>query len=320
MRAAPAATRGVGDARVAIEQGMNDPRDLGALIAAATGAPFRISGREPVGGGSIHRAERIDNMRTGTPASVFAKRGAAEILPMFEAEADGLARLRGAARGVRIPGVLFRGLHGEEAVLILDWIDLAPIDALSGAALGEALALLHRATSDTFGLARDNFIGATAQVNTPDTDWVRFWQNQRLHFQLRLAARNRYPTRLIDRGERLAADCAAFFSTYRPAPSLLHGDLWGGNAGRDADGTPVIFDPAAYYGDREADVAMTTLFGGFPDEFFSAYANAWPLDSGYATRRQFYNLYHLLNHANLFAGDYVRQAERSIELLLAELG
>ncbi len=300
-----------------------DGARLGALISAVTGAPFRVEGIEPVAGGSIHRAVRIDNARTGTPPHVFAKRGGHAALPMFEAEADGLARLRAGAGTLRIPGVIHCGTAGgadDEAILILDWIELDTLDTASAAALGEGLAFLHRSTSETFGLPRDNFIGATPQVNTPDRDWVNFWQHCRLHFQLRLAARHRYPTRLIDRGERLAADCAAFFSSYRPLPSLLHGDLWGGNAGRDADGAPVIFDPAVYYGDREADVAMTTLFGGFPKAFHAAYTNAWPLDGGFAARRQFYNLYHLLNHANLFAGDYVRQAEDSIDALLAELG
>jgi fructosamine-3-kinase len=140
-----------------------------------------------------------------------------------------------------------------------------------------------------------------------------------LHSQLRLAAHNRLPSRMIDRGERLACDCDAFFSNYAPAKSLLHGDLWGGNASALGDGTPVVFDPAVYVGDREADVAMTELFGGFPREFRAAYSAHWALDDGYRVRRDFYNLYHLLNHANLFAGAYVRQAEKAVERLLAEI-
>ena len=124
---------------------------------------------------------------------------------------------------------------------------------------------------------------------------------------------------MIDRGERLLADCEAFFRTHRPQPSLLHGDLWSGNAAAVAGNGPAVFDPAVYVGDREADVAMTELFGGFPSEFIAAYRAQWPLDEGYAVRREFYNLYHILNHANLFAGGYVRQAEHSIERLLAEI-
>ncbi len=125
---------------------------------------------------------------------------------------------------------------------------------------------------------------------------------------------------MIDRGERLAADCAAFFRHHAPARSLLHGDLWGGNASALSDGTPIVFDPAVYVGDREADLAMTELFGGFPPDFHAAYRAAAPLPDGYRVRRDFYNLYHVLNHANLFAGGYVRQAGESIERLLAEIG
>src|SRR5262249_51852232 len=146
-----------------------------------------------------------------------------------------------------------------------------------------------------------------------------FWCTKRLHAQLRLAAHHRLPSRMIDRGERLAADCGAFFVGHRPACSLLHGDLWGGNAAAIAGKTPVVFDPAVYVGDREADLAMTELFGGFPRDFHSAYRTAWPLDDGYSTRRDLYNLYHVLNHANLFAGAYVRQSEQSIERLIAEI-
>ena len=137
--------------------------------------------------------------------------------------------------------------------------------------------------------------------------------------QLRLAAKHRLPTRLMDRGERLAADCGAFFTNHAPQPSLLHGDLWGGNASALPDGTAVVFDPAVYVGDREADVAMTTLFGGFPADFQAAYRAAWPLDDGYRVRRDFYNLYHVLNHANLFAGGYVAQSQDLVERLIAEL-
>ncbi len=126
-------------------------------------------------------------------------------------------------------------------------------------------------------------------------------------------------SRPIDRGERLAADCGAFFRTYRPEPSLLHGDLWSGNVAATANATPVVFDPAVYVGDREADVAMTELFGAFPRDFQAAYRAAWPLDAGYAVRRELYNLYHVLNHANLFAGGYVNQSTQAIEKLLAEI-
>ncbi|HEY9201212.1 MAG TPA: fructosamine kinase family protein, partial [Gammaproteobacteria bacterium] len=109
------------------------------------------------------------------------------------------------------------------------------------------------------------------------------------------------------------------FSDYQPQPSMLHGDLWGGNAAALADGTPVIFDPAFYYGDRETDIAMTTLFGGFSPAFYDAYNESWPLDAGYPSRKHLYNLYHLLNHLNLFGSGYLGQAIASAERVLAEI-
>ncbi len=167
-------------------------------------------------------------------------------------------------------------------------------------------------------MAYDNFIGGSPQLNVLADDWLAFWRAQRLQAQLRLAAHNRLPSKMIDRGERLMADCEIFFRSYTPEKSLLHGDLWGGNAAALEDGTPVVFDPAVYVGDREADLAMTELFGGFPKDFHSAYRNAWPLDDGYPVRRELYNVYHVLNHANLFGGSYVKQSGNAIEKVLAE--
>ena len=293
-------------------------RALAQAIAQATAERFEIDSAEPVGGGSIHAALAITGGTRGGARRYFAKVNAADRAPMFAAEADGLAAL-GAAGAIAVPGVVARGNDDENAWLVLQWLDLGPLDAKSAATLGAQLAAQHRIAQEKFGWGRDNFIGSSPQVNGWADDWLAFWRDRRLHAQLRLAAHNRLPSRMIDRGERLAADCGAFFRGYRPARSLLHGDLWGGNAAALGDGTPVAFDPAVHVGDREADLAMTELFGGFPKDFQSAYRAAWPLDEGYSTRREFYNLYHVLNHANLFAGGYVRQAEHSIERLLAEI-
>jgi fructosamine-3-kinase len=116
-------------------------------------------------------------------------------------------------------------------------------------------------------------------------------------------------------GFDLALPCLKLLEGHKPQPSLLHGDLWGGNAGFTAEG-PVLFDPAVYYGDREADLAMTELFGGFPQEFYSSYNKIWPLDDGYERRKHLYNLYHLLNHLNLFGSSYLAQVESTLRLLL----
>jgi fructosamine-3-kinase len=148
---------------------------------------------------------------------------------------------------------------------------------------------------------------------------VNFWRRPRQGFQLELAARNGLGRDIQHLGERLM-EAFPTLMDHAPSPSLLHGDLWGGNLGHDDQGNPVIYDPATYYGDREAEIAMTELFGGFGAAFYDAYNAAWPLDAGYRTRRTFYNLYHILNHANMFGGGYVGQARRMMEQLLAALG
>ena len=291
---------------------------LSAAIAAASGRAFEAISAQAVSGGCIHTALEITGKTPRGEARFFAKLNDREHAPMFAAEAEGLETLSN-ARAVSVPKVVCHGKDADHAWLVLEWLDLAPLAPESAARLGEALAAQHRVEQARFGWGRDNFIGASPQANGWCDDWLAFWRDKRLHAQLRLAARNRLPSRMIDRGERLAADCGAFFGHHRPARSLLHGDLWGGNAAALAGGNAVVFDPAVYVGDREADVAMTELFGGFPKDFHAAYLAAWPIDDGYRARRDLYNLYHVLNHANLFAGGYVRQAEQSIERLLAEI-
>jgi fructosamine-3-kinase len=291
---------------------------LGAAIADATQEPFEATGISPVGGGCIHTALRLDGDGPSGKKTYFAKVNDAEHAAMFASEAEGLAALAD-SRAISVPRVVAQGRDDDHAWLVLEWLELSPLDAASAKALGGALAALHRVKRDRFGWGRDNFIGASPQVNGWSDDWIAFWRDRRLHAQLRLAAHNRLPSKMIDRGERLVADCAAFFRTYSPRPSLLHGDLWGGNAAA-ARGVPCVFDPAVYVGDREADVAMTMLFGGFPPAMLAAYRDELPLDDGFTVRRDFYNLYHVLNHANLFGGGYVSQAAQSIERLLAEIG
>jgi len=291
---------------------------LEEAVAAATGERFELLGRAAVGGGSIHTALRIEGRAGDAGRTYFAKVDEASTAAVFEAEADGLAALRDSG-AVRIPRTIAQGHDEDGAWIVLEWLELHPLAAPAAARLGEAFATLHARRLERFGWGRDNFIGASPQANGWSGDWLAFFQERRLHAQLRMAARNRLPSRMIDRGERLLADCGAFFSGYEPYPSLLHGDLWSGNAAALADGTPVVFDPAVYAGDREADVAMTELFGGFPRDFFARYCDHLPLHDGYRARRDLYNLYHRLNHANLFAGGYVRESEGAIERLLAEL-
>jgi fructosamine-3-kinase len=248
-------------------------------------------------------------------AAAFVKR-----LPLaerwrLEAEADGLARLA-RADAIRVPRVLGIGASGAECWLELERFELREPDARAQARLGEALAGLHAVTGPSFGLERDNAIGATPQPNGPCGDWAAFWRDRRLGFQLELAARNGYRGRLQERGSRLLESVPALLAGHEPQPSLLHGDLWPGNRGMLPDGTPVAFDPAVYYGDREVDLAMTRLFGGFGPAFHAAYESASPLPAGAAERRGLYELYHVLNHLNLFGGGYLGQAEALIDRLL----
>jgi fructosamine-3-kinase len=237
----------------------------------------------------------------------------------LEAEVDGLARLA-ATGALRVPRVLKLESSDREAWLELERLDLHAPDAAADARMGEALARLHANTGPMFGLERDNAIGATPQPNAPTGDWVGFWRERRLRFQLELAAGNGYGGRLQERGQLLLECVGAFFAGHDSLPSLLHGDLWAGNRATLGDGTPVIFDPAVYRGDREADLAMTRLFGGFGPRFYAAYVHAWPLDPGAEARRDLYNLYHVLNHLNLFGGGYRTRAETMIDRLLATVG
>jgi fructosamine-3-kinase len=232
----------------------------------------------------------------------------------LDAEADGLAALRPTGT-VRVPETLAQGERG----LTLEWVDLRPLDARSGAALGSALAALHHAAAgERFGWHRDNFIGPTPQRNAWCTEWAEFFRERRLRPQFELAAANGHGGALQRDGDRLLDRVDALLAGHDPAASLLHGDLWGGNAGALPDGTPVIFDPAVYIGDRESDVAMTELFGRLPESFYAAYRDAYPLDHDYALRRELYNLYHLLNHLNLFGEAYRVRCGRAVASLLAQ--
>jgi protein-ribulosamine 3-kinase len=286
--------------------------ELAAAIGRATGEAFVPKATRAVSGGDISEAFTLgDGVRT-----FFVKVQPAARLAMFEAEAAGLAELA-AANAVRVPQVICHGVADGRAYLVLEYLPLRPHG--DAAQLGRQLAQQHRADAARFGGARDNWIGGTPQPNVWTDDWIEFWRVHRLGFQLKLAAQNGCGGALQRDGEALMARLEAFFAAYRPQPSLLHGDLWGGNHGFLDDGTPVIFDPAAYCGDRECDLAMSELFGGFAPAFHAAYREAWPPDPGYPVRRTLYNLYHILNHANMFGGGYAAQAQRMASQLLAEL-
>ena len=286
-------------------------------IASSIGEPFAIQSTQHVGGGSINTAHVVysDNNR-----SYFVKSNSASRLGMFEAERDGLNEIAGTG-AIKVPRPLCIGTSAGNSYIVMEHLPIQNGRGGSTASLeqlGIDLASMHRHTASQFGWHRDNTIGSTPQVNDQSDNWIEFYRDHRLRFQYQLAADHGFG-HLLKRGELLMSRLDQFFTDYHPQPSLLHGDLWSGNYAISETGQPVIFDPAVYYGDREADLAMTELFGGFSSQFYSAYNDNYPLDAGYKTRKILYNLYHILNHLNLFGGGYLGQAERMTDQLLSEL-
>ncbi|MCE5180702.1 MAG: fructosamine kinase family protein [Betaproteobacteria bacterium] len=282
-------------------------------ISATTGETFHARTGRPVGGGCINAAYLVED----GARRFLVKINQASNLAMFEAEAEGLNEIS-ATRTIRAPAPICTGLALDSAFLVLEFIDLYSREKGGEELLGRQLADMHRVTSTQHGWHRDNTIGATLQINTVTDNWLEFWRDRRLAPQLALAARNGHNGRLQHQAEHLMARLDEFLAGHNPPPSLLHGDLWSGNRACSHSGEPVIFDPAVYYGDRETDLAMTELFGGFSATFYAAYREAFPLDPGYSVRKTLYNLYHVLNHLNLFGGGYSAQAESMIEKLLSE--
>ncbi len=287
---------------------------IGEELGRCLGRRLALRAPRTLGGGCINRAFRVEDAASGE--AFFVKLNQADRLDMFAAEAAGLEAILETGT-LRAPRPLARGVAGDQAWLALEYLPFGHGGRGAMARLGEGLAAMHRATAARFGWHRDNTIGATPQPNPWTDDWPDFWREHRLGHQLALAARNGHGGELQRLGEAVMERVPALLAGHRPRPSLLHGDLWSGNQGVLEDGTPVIFDPAVYYGDREADLAMTELFGGFGAEFQAAYRAAWPLEPGYALRRTLYNLYHILNHLNLFGGGYLGQALAMCEQLLA---
>src|SRR3569833_273739 len=196
--------------------------------------------------------------------------------------------------------------------------NISPSAAHARTACNDSAQVSPRCIGARYGWHRDNTIGTTPQCNETSDDWVTFWRERRLRFQLQCAAARGCGAALWQKGERLLEKVDALLLGLVPAPSLLHGDLWSGNFAILESGVPGIFDPAVYYGDRETDLAMTELFGCYSREFYEAYHAHYPLADGYPLRKILYFLYHVLNHYNLFGGGYAGQAGRMIDRLLSE--
>lgn len=283
-------------------------------ISQHSGADFCGCKSQSIGGGCINSAYRL----SANNQHYFVKTNTADKIDMFAAEAAGLEEII-SSQSVRAPKPLCWGSDNNSAYIVMEYIAFGAGAGDSAGILGRQLAQMHRHTHEQFGWQRDNTIGSTPQLNSLNKHWVTFLREQRLGYQLRRAANAGYGGALQKKGERLLADLDTFFDNYSPDASLLHGDLWSGNYASDSHGQPVIFDPATYYGDREADLAMTELFGGFGADFYAAYREAYPMDQGYPVRKTLYNLYQILNHLNLFGGGYQAQAEQMIDSLLSHI-
>lgn len=280
-------------------------RAVEAAVREATGREVAIRETTPVGGGCINDA-RILLLEGG--GRLFAKSNAAAPPDMFEREAEGLRALAG-PEAIRVPGEPVAGRAGGVSFLVMEAVPTGRPKAGFFRDFGRRFARLHRETvrddDAPFGFPHDNYIGSTPQPNGRAADWVEFFRERRLGHQLRLAREKGPSDDGLDRlGDRLLERLDEWIDLPEEPACLLHGDLWSGNYMADDAGDPVLIDPAAYYGHREADVAMTELFGGFDSTFYAAYEEEWPLPPGSPERREIYKLYHLLNHLNLFGDAY----------------
>lgn len=230
---------------------------------------------------------------------------------MFESERQGLEHLTGANAFV-IPQPLVSGVVGKHSFLVMQYLNLHTGEPPQWQAFGQNLARLHQhAPQEMYGWQDDNYIGMTIQMNKWHKKWNQFFAEQRIGLMLQLLDEKGHRLVDIDRAVNSIADLLA---GHQPMPSMLHGDLWLGNCGFSQKQT-VIFDPAFYYGDREVDLAMTEVFGRFPDAFYLGYQQAYPLPEEYLYRKPVYQLYPVLNHALMFSGQYLQSARSLLQNL-----
>ncbi|MEA5553573.1 fructosamine kinase family protein [Anabaena cylindrica UHCC 0172] len=284
-------------------------QEIDTHISQVTGQKFQSSQHLSVSGGCINQGYAIsDSQRT-----YFIKINQASQVKMFAAEMLGLQQMHN-TETIRVPQPLCWGITGDSGYIVMEWLEMTDANSKSWTKMGRKLAAMHKNTSQSgFGWDMDNTIGSTPQINTWLNNWTEFYIQHRLGYQFQLARRKggNFPLE-----NKLLGTIPELLADHQVQPSLVHGDLWGGNAGCTIDGEPVIFDPATYFGDREVDIAMTELFGGFPPNFYQGYEEVFPLDEGYEKRKTLYNLYHVLNHFNLFGGGYASQANQMIERIL----
>tara|TARA_Y100001935_G_C17311632_1_gene516936 strand:- start:9714 stop:10592 length:879 start_codon:yes stop_codon:yes gene_type:complete len=287
-------------------------KKIESYISFHTKDNFSLKKIDEISGGSINRTIKIK----GQSQSWFVKINSIEKKEIFHSEIEGLYALS-KTESFDIPKILCLEEFENYSFLIMEYIQPTRCNKEKIALAGENLAKMHALKNIKFGWESDNFIGTTIQINSWTDSWKEFFKENRLKFQLDLAIKNGYFKNMYERNELFLEKCSSLLNHY-PEASLLHGDLWNGNFFCGKEGELLIFDPAVYFGDHEADLAMTELFGGFGQDFYDAYQSILPLSEEYKIRKKLYNLYHILNHLNLFGGVYENQANEMINYLVSE--
>lgn len=268
---------------------------------------FQVEHKTTLSGGSVN----ISHLISGNGYQFFVKLNQRAQLEQFENEQLALQKLAHYSH-LRLPKVICVGQTLDKAFLVLEYLPLQADNSEGWMQLGQQLAEMHqRHDQAMFGFDWDNQLGVNDQPNQWQSNWSTFFAEQRLGWQLQLLHEQGLDFGNID---ALVEQCRQKLASHKPKPSLLHGDLCRGNVGFLA-ATPVVFDPASYFGDREVDIAYSSLYGRFPESFYQSYQSTYPLDEGFSERKALYNLYHVLNHANQFRGNYLTQAQELIKQL-----
>tara|TARA_B100000161_G_scaffold154414_1_gene110010 strand:- start:1480 stop:2361 length:882 start_codon:yes stop_codon:yes gene_type:complete len=292
---------------------LEDSNFIFSSIQSFTGLKFEVIDCSSVSGGCINQCFRV---RTDISKTFFVKQNEKSFFPFFETEALALKEIN-ESQTIIVPKPIHWDKSPCTSFLVLEFIEEGSSNDTDGQRkMGEQLAAMHLVKKPFFGWTKDNCIGATPQPNPRSDDWITFYRESRLGHQISLAKQK---GKKFSGAKKLMENLEFFFENYTPNPSLLHGDLWGGNKSFTKDGSPFIFDPATYYGDRETDLAFTYMFGGFSHAFYQGYQTVYPLDEGFSQRKTLYNLYHELNHFNLFGGGYANSAQSSINKLLNQI-
>ncbi|MCD1126744.1 fructosamine kinase family protein [Jinshanibacter sp. LJY008] len=285
-------------------------QSVSRLLSEYLGETYTITEKEELSGGDIHHARRVSNGKK----EVFIKYDTRDILPIFNAEFDQLTALAKSGT-VRVPEVYGVGYDRDFSFLLLEYLPLKPLDAHHAYCLGQQLARLHQwSDQPQFGLDFDSDLTTTPQPNRWQRYWNVFFAEQRIGWQLQLAAEKGLNYGDID---TIIDIVSHRLKSHHPQPSLLHGDLWPTNCGVSAVG-PIIFDPACYWGDRECDLAMLPLYPDLPPQIYDGYQSVWPLPASFIDRQPLYQLYYLLNRANLFGDEHINVAQQAVTQLFGD--